>query len=145
MGVKAICLLLSTLALVLSTDWSGVDAIIQEAINVRAFPGGVLAVGNLNQTLYTKAYGHLSYRYDMYQQPVHTTTKYDIASVTKVLGTTAAIMTLVQDNKLKLTDLVSKYIPDYDSNHKRETTIAHLLMHSSGLAYDYPGPLPETV
>ena len=61
------------------------------------------------------------------------------------MGTTAAIMTLVQNNQLKLTDLVSKYIPQYDSNQKRNTTITHLLMHSSGLLYDYPGPLPATV
>jgi CubicO group peptidase (beta-lactamase class C family) len=54
-------------------------------------------------------------------------------------------MTLVQNNQLKVTDLVSKYIPEYDTNQKRNTTIANLLMHSSGLLYDYPGPLPATV
>ena len=83
------------IAISYSTDWSGVDEMIQLAIKNRAFPGGVLAVGNINQTLYTKAYGTLAYQHDVYQEPALTTTKYDIASVTKVLGTTAAIMSLV--------------------------------------------------
>ena len=71
----------------------------------------MLSVGNQKEILYTKAYGTLIYQQDIYEQPVLTSTRYDIASVTKVLGTTAAIMTLVQNNQLKLTDLVSKYIP----------------------------------
>lgn len=102
-------------------------------------------MGNVNQVLYTKAYGTLTYSQDVYQEPVLTTTKYDIASVTKVLGTTAAVMQLVQDGKLKLADYVSKYIPQYDTSLKRNTTISNLLTHSAGLLYDYPGPLPSTV
>ncbi len=140
-----VVILFFVLALSTCADWTKVDAIIQEAINFRAFPGAVLAVGNINQVLYTKAYGSITYKQDIYQEPVLTTTRYDIASVTKVLGTTAAIMHLVEDGKIKLTDLVSKYIPQYDSNQKRNTTISNLLMHSAGLLYDYPGPLPSTV
>ena len=71
-------------------------------------------------------------------------TKYDIASVTKVMATTLSIMNLVGSNSLKLTDLVSKWIPNYDTSKKANTTIANLLLHNSGLKYDYPGALPDT-
>ena len=53
-------------------------------------------------------------------------------------------MQLVESGNLKVSDLVSKFIPEYDSNQKRNTTIGNLLMHSAGLLYDYPGPLPST-
>ena len=60
------------------------------------------------------------------------------------MATTFGAMTLVGANLMKLTDLVSKYIPNYDTNRKGNTTIANLLMHNSGLKYDYPGALPRT-
>ena len=60
-------ILLGYLILIATTaDWSGVDAIIEEAISVRAFPGWVLSVGNQKEILYTKAYGTLTYRHDVY-------------------------------------------------------------------------------
>ena len=60
------------------------------------------------------------------------------------MATTYAVMSLVGSNLMKVTDLVSKYIPNYDTNRKGNTTIANLLLHNSGLKYDYPGPLPRT-
>lgn len=60
------------------------------------------------------------------------------------MATTYAIMRLVGSNFMKITDLVTKYIPNYDVNRKGNTTIASLLLHNSGLKYDYPGPLPKT-
>lgn len=60
------------------------------------------------------------------------------------MATTFGVMSLVGSNLMKLTDLVTKYIPNYDTNRKGNTTIANLLLHNSGLKYDYPGPLPRT-
>lgn len=78
----------------------------------------------------------------MYSIPVRNDTKYDIASVTKVLGTTFAIMNILSSS-FKLDDLVDKYIPNYDTSKKGSTTLKNLLLHNSGLAYDYPEPLPD--
>jgi CubicO group peptidase (beta-lactamase class C family) len=86
----------------------------------------------------------LSYTYQLHDVEVTNDTKYDIASVTKIMATTLGMMNLVSSNSIKLTDLVSKYIPNYDVNKKGNTTIANLLLHNSGLPYDYPGPLPKT-
>ena len=54
-------------------------------------------------------------------------------------------MNLVSSNSIKLTDLVTKYYPNYDTNKKTNTTIANLLLHNAGLPYDYPGKLPATL
>lgn len=60
------------------------------------------------------------------------------------MATTYGLMTLAGSNLLKVTDLVTKYIPNYDVNKKGNTTLANLLLHNSGLKYDYPGPLPQS-
>lgn len=53
-------------------------------------------------------------------------------------------MHLYESKLLHLNDTIAKYIPEYDSNGKRTTTIGNLLLHNGGLPYDYDGVLPET-
>lgn len=89
-------------------------------------------------------YGSLTYKQDLYTPPVTLETRYDLASLTKVVGTLAAVMHLYDDKLLGVNDLVSKYVPEYDNNLKRNTTIKNLLLHNAGLLPDYPGPLPST-
>lgn len=80
----------------------------------------------------------------MHDVEVNDTTKYDVASLTKVMASTLNVMNLASSNSIKLDDLVTKYIPNYDTNKKTNTTIANLMLHNSGLPYDYPFPLPRT-
>ena len=60
-------------------------------------------------------------------------TMFDLASLTKVMGTTQGIMKLVSEGELSVNDRVAKYIPDFASNGKGDVTIADLLTHTSGL------------
>lgn len=60
------------------------------------------------------------------------------------MATTYAIMNMMSSSSIKLDDLVSKYVENYDTNRKGNTTIKNLLLHNAGLPYDYPGPLPDT-
>jgi CubicO group peptidase (beta-lactamase class C family) len=125
-------------------DWSKVNDLFVEAIRDRVFPGGSVTVANETHILYRKSFGQLSYTYQIHDVEVSNSTKYDIASVTKVMATTFGVMHLYNSGYLKLTELVSKYVPNYDVNKKGNTTIANLLLHNSGLKYDYPGALPKT-
>lgn len=125
-------------------DWTKVNDLFDEAIRDRVFPGGSVTVANETHILYRNNFGHLTYNYQIQDRLVQNSTLYDIASVTKVMATTFAVMHLVGSNFMKITDLVTKYIPNYDVNKKGNTTIANLLLHNSGLKYDYPGPLPKT-
>lgn len=70
---------------------------------------------------------------------------YDVASLTKTIGTTSAILSLMESGFLSLDDHVTKFIPQYGNGGKNTTTIANLLLHNAGLLYDYPGPLPPVV
>lgn len=66
--------------------------------------------------------------------PVTIDTKFDLASLTKIVGTTAALLHLIELGELQVTDLASKYLVSWQSTDKSEITIAELLSHQSGLA-----------
>ena len=72
------------------------------------------------------------------EQPVTVNTKFDLASLTKIVGTTAALLHLIELGELQVTDLASKYLESWQGTDKSEVTIAELLSHQSGLAEWYP-------
>ena len=112
-------------------DGSKIDAIVQEAIAKHVTPSACVVIGTADKVLFAKAYGHLTYDRD--SPPATLDTIYDLASVSKAVGTTSATMLLYQDGRLNLDDSVSEYVPVFDQEDKRGITIRHLLTHSSGL------------
>jgi CubicO group peptidase (beta-lactamase class C family) len=138
-------LILLLVASVLSApDFTKVNDIFREMINERAIPGGSIIVANETAIIYRKNFGYLTYTYQMHDVEVTDTTKYDIASLTKPIATIFNAMNLLSSSSLKLDDLVSKYVTNYDTNKKGNTTLANLMLHNSGLPYDYPNALPRT-
>jgi uncharacterized protein YbbC (DUF1343 family)/CubicO group peptidase (beta-lactamase class C family) len=111
-----------------------VDAIIQQAILEGNIPGAVLVVGHNGKVVYRKAYGNRTL------EPRHEVmtldTVFDLASLTKVIATTMAVMQLVERGKLRLNDPVSKYLPEFAPNGKEDITVRQLLTHYSGLEPD---------
>ncbi|MGH2575567.1 MAG: serine hydrolase domain-containing protein, partial [Ignavibacteria bacterium] len=112
-------------------DFSSVDLLIENSIKDSVFPSAVLVVGDSKEIIYQNAYGRLTY-----EDSSNTTTLktiYDLASVTKVIATTSAIMKLYDDGKIDLYRAVSYYIPEFDNNGKSDIKVIHLLLHNSGL------------
>jgi len=68
------------------------------------------------------------------EQPVTVNTKFDLASLTKIVGTTASLLHLIELGELQVTDLACKYLKPWQGTDKSEITIAELLSHQSGLA-----------
>ena len=97
-----------------------------------AFPGAVLAVGQHGRLIALKAFGRLSVAPDA--PPMRTDTIFDLASLTKVVGTTTAAAILYDRHRLDLDAPVVHYLPEFGGTpgHDR-ITIRHLLTHSSGL------------
>ncbi|MCX6133987.1 MAG: serine hydrolase [Ignavibacteriales bacterium] len=108
-----------------------VDAIVEQAIRDTAFPGAVLVIAKDGIIVHEKAYG--AYDYDPYSRRVDVSTIFDLASVTKVISTTSAMMRLVGEGKIKLDDPVVKYVPKFGQNGKEHITVYNLLVHNSGL------------
>ncbi len=111
-----------------------VDAIIEDAIRTRATPGAVLLVGHRGRVVYHKAYGRRAV--DPTDEPMTLDTLFDLASLTKVVATTTSVMILVEEGRLRLSDRVASYWPDFARYGKEGITIRHLLTHTSGLRPD---------
>ncbi len=112
-------------------DFSQVDSLMYDAIKRRTFPGAQLLVARNGKAILNKCYGRFTY--SPKSPEVNYNTLYDLASLTKVLSTTTAAMILYEQGKLKLSDYVYKYLPEFDNNGKDKITIEQLLLHTSGL------------
>lgn len=114
-----------------------VDRVINEAITAKEIPGAVLSVVRGNDIVYLKAYGNKSMVPTV--EPMTTETLFDLASVSKCVGTTLAFMQLIENGYVRLTDNVDRYIPNFkpwkdpESGETVDITIRDLLSHSSGL------------
>lgn len=108
-----------------------VDNFVAGGVANHIFPGGQLLVVKSGIVVYDKSFGN--YTYDENSEKVTKETLYDLASLTKVVATTPAIMKLYEMKKLDINDKVSGYIPEFANNGKEDITIANLLLHNSGL------------
>jgi uncharacterized protein YbbC (DUF1343 family) len=109
------------------------DAAIQLAIAEKKIPGAVLVVGHQGRVIYRKAYGKRALV--PAEEPMTMDTIFDIASLTKVVATTPSIMKLFEEGKVRLSDKVTDYLPEFQDGHS-DITIVQLLTHFSGLKPD---------
>jgi CubicO group peptidase (beta-lactamase class C family) len=107
-----------------------VQAILDRAVRDSAFPGAIAVIGTHAGPLVTVAAGHL----DWAPSPAPTTeTLWDIASLTKVVGMTSAMMQLVESGKVDLDAPVQRYLPEWSGPGKDRVTVRDLITHRSGL------------
>jgi CubicO group peptidase (beta-lactamase class C family) len=115
-----------------------IDQVIEEAIRARVFPGAVVLVTREGSVHKQAAYGHAVLYQNVKEQrpdplPTTTATIYDLASLTKVVATTTAIMQLVEAGRVDLDAPAWTYLPGFGRTGKRAVTVRHLLTHTSGL------------
>ena len=107
-----------------------VDVLMKGAVADRVFPGAVLHVSrDLNIRMF-KAYGQADMSVG---RKMTRGTVFDLASLTKPLATTPAVMYLIQADKLKLDDTLGRILPPFQKTDKASITIRQLLAHDSGL------------
>ena len=110
------------------------DQVVGDAIAARQLPGAVIVAGRGDRVVWRKAYGARALGPP--REPMTLDTIFDLASLTKIVATTPAVMQLVEDGRLRLTDRVSQYIPGFERYGKDAITIRDLLTHMSGLRPD---------
>lgn len=113
-----------------------IHAALQGAVDDGTFPGAVLAVRLRGRLVYEAAVGRLFVQ--PLGEPVTTETWYDLASLTKVLATTTALLLLVQRGEVALGDPIQKILPELVGRPCGSATIRQLLTHSSGLPAGAP-------
>ena len=120
-----------------------IDSILESQVLSRQIAGAVIQVKKNNTVICNKAFGYAQLYDDAHvllKKPEKMTTAhlFDIASLTKVVGTTTSIMLLVDMGLVHLDDKVGKYIPSFMVGEKSAITIRHLLTHTAGLYEWYP-------
>jgi CubicO group peptidase (beta-lactamase class C family) len=120
-----------------------IDSILNSQVKNDQIPGAVIEIKKDGQIIYKNAYGYAQ-KYDFNHHQINPIEKmttghlFDMASLTKVIGTTTSIMLLVDRGLIKVDDPVGKYIKSFDTLPKKAITIRNLLTHTAGLIEWYP-------
>lgn len=122
---------------------SQTDSILQKEVDLDRIPGAVVEIKISNSVIYRNAYGYAQkydYNHKILNNPEKMTADhlFDVASLTKVVGTTTSIMLLADRGQLSIDDPVCKYLKGFDLPDKKKITIRHLLTHTAGLYEWYP-------
>ena len=106
-----------------------VDSIMEDAIKQRAFPGAQILLYKNDEIRLNRAYGY--HTYDSIRE-VTTDDLYDLASVTKILAGTLALMKLYELYDIDLDVPISDYLPFLKRSNKKHTTFTQVMTHSAG-------------
>jgi CubicO group peptidase (beta-lactamase class C family) len=109
-----------------------IDRVIQRGLKAGGYPGAAVVVGRKGAAVWEKGFGNLDWVNSDHSVSADSTL-YDIASLTKVVGTTTAMMVLYDEGRLSLDDAVSRYLPAFSGGWRDSVTLRHLLTHRSGL------------
>ena len=104
--------------------------VLERAIADSAFPGAVAVVGSSDGILATHGVGVLDRAIPVRPDGE---TLWDLASLTKVVALTSAMIVLVDEGRIDLDAPVQRYLPEWTGEGKERVTVRHLLTHSSGL------------
>lgn len=106
-----------------------IDAIAAEAIQEKAAPGMVVMAIKSGQVLFHKAYGHHMYTHGRTTSPDDI---FDLASISKIVGTTPVIMHLAETGKISLDKTIGDYLWDTRNTNKSTIPLRSVLLHEAG-------------
>lgn len=113
-------------------SFQAADSIVESGISQGVYPGAVLVVGQGDRILHRRGFGHLTWN-QRSPAPRPDSTLWDVASLTKVVATTSAVMRLVENGQVALDGAVNRYLPRFRGGSRSAVTVRMLLDHTSGL------------
>src|ERR1700682_6106766 len=113
-------------------SFAEVDGLVEQGIDRGLYPVAVVVIGRRDSLLYARGYGHFTWQSSS-PVPNPDSTFWDVASITKVVGTASAVMRLVDAGRLDLDAPVRRYLPRFAGGLKDQVTVRMLLDHTSGL------------
>jgi len=111
---------------------SNIDLLLERAMSENLIAGGVVVVGNREGILATASRGQVNSLPGA--QLINDRTVFDVASLTKVIATTPAVIKLLEEGRINLTDPLSRWFPEFADTDKGQITVLHLMTHTSGLS-----------
>lgn len=112
-------------------DFAKTRAVVEAAINQKAFPSATLLVWKDGKILFHESFGRLTY--DPASRKTDALTLYDLASLTKPLAVTLSLMKFHSEGKIRLDDSLKTFLPETANGGKENLTLKDLLLHQSGL------------
>ena len=109
-----------------------IGRVVRRGVDAGGYPGAAVVIGRRGAAVYQKGFGHIGWTSTAPEVDAENTI-YDLASLTKVVGTTTAAMILYDEGRLDLDAPVSRYLPTFTGGSKDLVTVRHLLLHRSGL------------
>lgn len=121
---------------------TNIASVVEKSIADGYYPGAVVLVGHRGRIIYKGVFGNKQITPSI--APMQFDTIFDLASLTKVIVTTTAIMQLIESGKLDLDARVADYWPAFAANGKDNVTVRELLTHTSGFQAILPSwKVPE--
>jgi CubicO group peptidase (beta-lactamase class C family) len=114
-----------------SARLSAIDRVVQRGVDAGGYPGAAVVVGRKGYSVLSRGFGALDWT-----GRARVTSResiYDLASLTKVVATTTAIMLLYDAGTVDIDAPVSRYLPDFSGGLRDQVTVRHLLTHRAGL------------
>jgi CubicO group peptidase (beta-lactamase class C family) len=138
-GITRGCSLLAGLLVVMlraapgeAQSFGEIDAAVRSGIEAGLYPGAVVVIGRRDSVLYARGYGHFTWNPASLVPDVDSTL-WDLASISKVVGTASSALRLVDQGRLDLDAPVRHYLPRFSGGPKNLVTVRMLLDHTSGL------------
>jgi CubicO group peptidase (beta-lactamase class C family) len=129
-----------------ATEFATVSKLMNDAIAAKKLPGGVVVIGHGGRVVFHHAYGSRKLAGEpgldgspAPAEPMTEDTIFDIASLTKCLGTATAVLQLYEQGSVQFDDPVQKYLPDFNTANdpvRAKVTVRMLLTHTSGEEID---------
>ncbi len=113
-----------------SDSLRNIGELVNRAIDLNATPGCVVLVAKDGKVIFEEAYGYHTYAR---KRPVRTDDVYDLASLTKVLASTLAIMKLTEEGKVDLDAPLAAYLPELEGSNKANLILRDVMAHRAGL------------
>lgn len=107
-----------------------IEDIIWEGLQAEAFPGAQLLLAKDGRVFFYESYGYHTYAQ---KRPVLRESLYDLASLTKAMGASTALMRLHEENKFSVEARLSDYLPKWRNSKKGQLDFRSMLAHHSGL------------
>ncbi len=107
-----------------------IDSIVLNSIQEKAFPGCQILAARNGKVFYHKAFGHHTFKG---KQSVALSDLYDLASLTKILSTTASLMKLTDEDKFNVDNTLGDYLPMLKGSNKASLRIKDVLTHQARL------------
>jgi CubicO group peptidase (beta-lactamase class C family) len=111
---------------------ANIDRVVRRGITAGGFPGAAVVVGRGGAAVLQRGYGRLGWTAGSLAVSAEETL-YDLASLTKVVGTATAAMILYDEGRLDLNAPVRQYLPEFSGGNKDFVTVRQVLTHHSGL------------